>query len=148
MPCSCDASQRGSHARRSCIQAMQRCAPFQRARNIPERPWGILAGMHPIDHVFCKKGGSPLRRSIRRGGFDSESRTRMLRYASIMVRFQGSLHPQRLRGAFLQQSHYSFRRRITARHPRVFAPRSPSPQSDPGCPAAHRRLHRCRSAPE
>jgi len=147
-PCSCDEAQRDTRARRSRTQVVQGCAPFQRARNIPERPWGILAGMHPIDHVFCKKGGSPLRRSVRSGGFQSESRTRTLRYASIHGSFLGSLCPRCRSGASLQQSHYSFRHRITARRPRVFAPRSPLLQSDPGCPAAHRRLHRCHSAPE
>jgi hypothetical protein len=37
--------------------AVQRRAPFQRARNIPERPWFAPAGMHP-DHQGLISGAS------------------------------------------------------------------------------------------
>jgi len=48
---------------------------------------------------------SPQRRSVRRERLSGMPRTRMLRHASIMLRFWGSLRPQRLGGAFLQRSH-------------------------------------------
>ena len=61
-----------------------------------------LCGLYRIIYESTAKSISPQRRSVRRGRFHIASRTRTLCHASIMVRFQGSLCPRRLSGAFLQ----------------------------------------------